>query len=129
MFTTTICSWAGMSNFESKSVRLFPNWTNLRLFKISFSTFWLGEPKWTETDLKKSQISPNWGQYDPIYITNMISVYKTTPLDLGGIFRIVRLTFLSHCFCGDSNSEYFRTDCICTASNLVLRDPFGKYQN
>ena len=29
---------------------------NLRLFKISFSTFWLGEPKCTETDLKKSQM-------------------------------------------------------------------------
>ena len=27
--------------------------TNLGLFKISFSTFWLGEPKCTETDLKK----------------------------------------------------------------------------
>ena len=25
-----------------------PNVTNLGLFKISFSTFWLGEPKWTD---------------------------------------------------------------------------------
>ena len=35
-------------------VRLAPNGTNLGLFKISFSTFWLGEPKCTETDLKIS---------------------------------------------------------------------------
>ena len=38
-----------------------PNGTNLGLFKISFSTFWLGEPKCTEIDLKKSQICPIWG--------------------------------------------------------------------
>ena len=25
-----------------------------------FSTFWLGKPKWTETDLKKSQNCPIW---------------------------------------------------------------------
>ena len=30
--------------------------TNLGLFKISFSTFWLAEPKCTETDLKPTQI-------------------------------------------------------------------------
>ena len=35
-----------------------PNGTNVGLFKISFSTFWLGDPKCTETDLKKSQICP-----------------------------------------------------------------------
>ena len=35
-------------------VRLAPNGTNLGLFKVSFNTFWLGEPKCTETDLKKS---------------------------------------------------------------------------
>ena len=56
-------------------VRLARNETNLRLFQINFSTFWLGEtnlglfkisfstfllaePKCTETDLKKSQICP-----------------------------------------------------------------------
>ena len=32
--------------------------TNLGLFKISFSTFWRGAPKCTDTDLKKSQICP-----------------------------------------------------------------------
>ena len=32
-------------------VRLAPNGTNLGLFKISFSTFWLAETKCTETDL------------------------------------------------------------------------------
>ena len=30
-----------------------PNGINLGLFKISFSTFWLDEPKCTESDLKK----------------------------------------------------------------------------
>ena len=32
--------------------------TNLRLYKISFSTFWLSKPKFTETDLKNSHICP-----------------------------------------------------------------------
>ena len=34
------------------------NGTNLGLFKISLYTFWLAEPKRTETDLKKSQMCP-----------------------------------------------------------------------
>ena len=55
-------------------VRLAPNWTNLGLFKISFSTFWLGEPKCTETDLKKTQICPIWGQSDPIWMANLSSL-------------------------------------------------------
>ena len=42
-----------------------PNRTNLGLFKISFSTFWRGAPKCTETDLKKSPICPIWCQTDP----------------------------------------------------------------
>ena len=49
------------------------------LFKITFSTFWLGEPKCTETDLKKSQISPIWGQSDPIWMPNEP---KCTEIDL-----------------------------------------------
>ena len=40
---------------------------NLGVFKISFSTFWLAEPKCTETDLKKYQIYPIWGQSTPIF--------------------------------------------------------------
>ena len=32
-------------------VKLVPNETHLGLFKIIFSTFWLGEPKCTETGL------------------------------------------------------------------------------
>ena len=55
-----------------------PNWvilaqngTNLSFYKISFSTFWLGETKRTETDLKKSQICPIWGQSDPIWMPNL----------------------------------------------------------
>ena len=35
------------------------------LLMISFSTFGLGKPKCTETDLKKSKICPIWGQSDP----------------------------------------------------------------
>ena len=54
-------------------VRLAPNGINLGLFKISFSTFWLGEPKCTETDLKKSQICPIRGQSDPIWMPNCTS--------------------------------------------------------
>ena len=42
--------------------RLAPNGTNLALFKISFSSFWLGGPKCSETDLKKSQICPIWNR-------------------------------------------------------------------
>ena len=38
-------------NWHPHWVRLTPNGTNLGLFKISFSTFWLGEPKCIETDL------------------------------------------------------------------------------
>ena len=47
-------------------VRLAPNGTILGLSRIDFSTFWLGEPKCTETDLKKSHICRVWGQSDPI---------------------------------------------------------------
>ena len=43
-----------------------PKKTNLRLFKITFSIFWRRAPKYTETDLKKFQISPIWGQSDLI---------------------------------------------------------------
>ena len=42
-----------------------PNGINLGLLKICFSTFWLAEPKCTETDLKKSQIYPIWGPIRP----------------------------------------------------------------
>ena len=54
-------------------VRLAPNGTNVGLFKISFSTFWLTEPKCTETDLKKSQICPIWDQSDLIWMPNLTS--------------------------------------------------------
>ena len=79
-----------MSDLGQNWTRLTLNGTNLGLFKIIFSTFWLGEPKCTETDLKKSrpkctetdlkksrlkstetdlkmsQIYPFWGQADPV---------------------------------------------------------------
>ena len=38
---------------------------------IIYRTFWLGEPKCTETDLKKSQICPSWGQSDPIWMPTL----------------------------------------------------------
>ena len=55
-------------------VRLAPNGTNLGLFKISFSTFWLDEPKCTETYLKKSQICTIWGKSASIWIPNVTSL-------------------------------------------------------
>ena len=57
----------GMSNLASILCQIGPKVTNLGVFKISFSTFWLGEPKCTGTDLKKSQICPIWAQYDSIW--------------------------------------------------------------
>ena len=51
--TRDVLQGAGMLCFPSKWVRFGPNATNLGLFKISFSTVWLAEPKCTETDLKK----------------------------------------------------------------------------
>ena len=44
---------------------------------ISFSTFWLREPKCTETDLKKSQICPIWRNSDPIWISNLTSLWAS----------------------------------------------------
>ena len=51
-------------------VRLVPNRTNLGLLKISFTTFWLGEPKSTETDLK----SPDLSHFGPILMPNLTSL-------------------------------------------------------
>ena len=46
----------GCQIWHPNCVRLAPNATNLGPFKNCFSTFWLPEPKCTETDQKKSQI-------------------------------------------------------------------------
>ena len=43
----------GMSNLAYKYDQIGPKWGKSRTFKISFSTFWLAEPKCTEIDLKK----------------------------------------------------------------------------
>ena len=71
---------AWMSHLASNWVRLAPNATNLGILKISFSTFWLGdikaEPKCTETDLKKSQICPIWGQSETIWMQNLPSLAR-----------------------------------------------------
>ena len=68
----------GVSRLHPNLVRQAPNKTNLGLFKISFSTFGLTEPKCTETDLKKSQICPIQG-YLTLFGTN---------LDTSGCFRL-----------------------------------------
>ena len=47
-----LTSKQGCQICHPKRFRFVPNGTNLGHFKISFSTFWLGEPKCTETDLK-----------------------------------------------------------------------------
>ena len=47
-----------ISEYVTNKVSLAPNGLNLGFFKISFSTFWLTEPKCTKTDLKKSHICP-----------------------------------------------------------------------
>ena len=54
----SLCTPRGCQIWHTNWVRLAPNGKNLGLFKISFSTSWLGKPKFTETDLKKSQICP-----------------------------------------------------------------------
>ena len=54
-FTHLATPHQGCTIWYPNWVRFAPNGTNLGLFKISFSTFWLAEPKSTETDLKKSQ--------------------------------------------------------------------------
>ena len=54
--------------------RLAPNGTNQGLLKISFSTFWLGEPKCTETDLKSHRFVPFGGQSDLVKMPNLTSL-------------------------------------------------------
>ena len=64
-----------MSNLASILGQIGPKWDiYLEVFKISVSTFWLGEPKCTETDLKKSQICPILDQSDPIWMPNVTSL-------------------------------------------------------
>ena len=82
-------SW--VSSFAPDWVRLAPNGTNLWLFKISFSTFWLSEPKCTETDLKKSQICPIWGQSDQLLMLNLKSLVGITNFRLAPKYKYDRL--------------------------------------
>ena len=70
-------SVTGVSTLASSWASLGRNETNRGLFKISF-----GAPKCTETDLKKSQISPIWGQYDPIRMANLPSLLQWCTLSL-----------------------------------------------
>ena len=48
----------GMSNLAPKLGQICPKWDKSGTFKISFITFWLGEPKCTEIDLKSPQFVP-----------------------------------------------------------------------
>ena len=52
--------------WQSNWVRLAPNGTNLGLFKISFSTFWLAETKCTEMWSEKVQDLSHLGQSYPV---------------------------------------------------------------
>ena len=63
-----------MSKLVPNWVRLALNGTNLGLFKISFSTFWRGAQKCTETDLKSPRFIPFGGQSDPIWMPNLTSL-------------------------------------------------------
>ena len=76
---TSLLGYQGCQIWHPKWVRLAPNGTNLGLFKISFSTFSLAKPKCTETDLKKSQIFPIWGQSDLIWMPYFTSLCLTIP--------------------------------------------------
>ena len=49
--------WPGKSGLVPNWVRLAPNGTDLELFKISFSTFWLVEPIWNQPGLAVTTIS------------------------------------------------------------------------
>ena len=57
-----------MSNFVSILGQIGPKMDISGVFKDPF------QPKCTETDLKKSQIYPIWGQSDPIWIRNLPSL-------------------------------------------------------
>ena len=54
-----------------------------------FSTFWLDEPKCTESDLKNSRICPIWGQSDPFWVIVWLpmseAVLGNTLLEVAGV--------------------------------------------
>ena len=90
-----------------KWVRLAPNGTNLRLFKISFSTFWRSAPKCIETDLIKSQICTIWCQSDPLWLSNLtslflMSIHRLLPTtnQLSGVFILVNSVHDLIAWCG-----------------------------
>ena len=72
-----------MSNLASKLVQVSPKWNKSGTFKDQFQYILdrLAEPKYSETDLKKSQISPIWGQSDPIWVPNSTSLSQTNPAE------------------------------------------------
>ena len=67
----------GMSNLASNLGQIGPERDKSRTFEIRFSTFWFAQPKCTETSFKKSQICLIWGQSDPMWMPNWISLTVT----------------------------------------------------
>ena len=60
-------SVTGMVGLAPKWDRLASNGTNPGLFPIRFQCIWRGAPNALKSDLKKPQISPIWGQSDPLW--------------------------------------------------------------
>ena len=58
----------GWPDLDQKWVRLAPNGTDVGTFQDRLIIFWLGEPKYTESDLKNSRICPIWDQSDPLWV-------------------------------------------------------------
>ena len=55
----TLATWSlEISGLAPKLIRLVPKGTNLGLFKISFSTYWLAEPKCTKLIFKSPRLIP-----------------------------------------------------------------------
>ena len=79
----SLCLSLGCQTWHPNWVRLTPSGTNLGLFKIRFSTFWLAESKCTENDLKKFQICPTWSQSDPICMPNLTFMKVSRVLGAG----------------------------------------------
>ena len=90
-----------------KSPRFVPFGANLAKFKAKSDIPVLGEPKCTETDLKKSQICPFLGQSDLIWFPNLTALIHSGN----------RCTFL----------EKFNTTTDSTLAYSIQLSDFGQY--
>ena len=70
--------------FGPKVGQIGNKWDKYGIFKDQFSTFWLGEPKYTETDLESPRIFTIWDQSDQIR-ANMTSMRPSQLLLFGDI--------------------------------------------